>query len=247
RAGLWGGLALGALGLENANLLVEPVRDALQLVHRRVVLVGLGLIELGLLVVRDLGSGGGQRGLVLAFQAVQVGVGGVVEIGDGLLARQHLLHRGGVAVRDTLRRAGRGALGKDGRGGKCKGGERRGGIDRLHTRPPGECRYGKSWRRRRPAPRCRQIVSIAASLTRSLYPASQYCSILRRSAASGSRPRAAPWLSTRCAVCVEPGIATVTAGCEMTYLSRNCPQLATSIWAAQGGRRRRCAWRSRLP
>src|SRR5579872_2218083 len=71
--------------------------------------------------------------------------------------------------------------------------------------------------------------------------ASQYCSIRRRSAASGTRPRPAPWLSSRWLILVEPGIAQVTAGCEMTYLRKNCAQLVTSMSAAQGGRARSAA------
>src|SRR5690606_36088410 len=64
---------------------------------------------------------------------------------------------------------------------------------------------------------------------------SQYCSIRRRIAASGSRPRPAPWLSSRFLTCVVPGIVTVTAGCETMYFRNTCAQLDASNSAAQSG------------
>src|SRR5690606_24198754 len=50
---------------------------------------------------------------------------------------------------------------------------------------------------------------------------SKNSSCLRRSAASGRRPIAAPKLSFTCSTRRVPGIATVTAGCEMMYLRKN--------------------------
>jgi hypothetical protein len=79
----------------------------------------------------------------------------------------------------------------------------------------------------------RRDTSCAAPLPQA--DASQNCSIFRRMAASGTRPRAAAWLSSRCANLGEPGIAQVTAGCDITYLRKNWLQLDTSISAAQSG------------
>src|SRR5690606_12258722 len=67
---------------------------------------------------------------------------------------------------------------------------------------------------------------------------SQNRSISRRSAASGSRPRAAAWLSSRWRTCVVPGIATLIAGWDTTYFRSSCAQLAASISAAKSGNSR---------
>src|SRR6185312_11312854 len=76
--------------------------------------------------------------------------------------------------------------------------------------------------------------------------ASQVCSIRRRRAASGRRPRPPARLSTRCLTCVVPGTAHVTAGCESAYFNITCAQLVASISAAQSGRGWALALRSRL-
>jgi hypothetical protein len=44
--------------------------------------------------------------------------------------------------------------------------------------------------------------------------------MVRRGAAAGGRPRAAPRLSSTCAGWVLPGMAQVRAGCETTYSRR---------------------------
>src|SRR5690606_12764769 len=61
---------------------------------------------------------------------------------------------------------------------------------------------------------------------------SQYSSIFLRCAASGKRPRPACWLSSRCATVVVPGIAAVTAGCEMMYFRKNCAHVVAPNSAA---------------
>ena len=56
-----------------------------------------------------------------------------------------------------------------------------------------------------------------------------------RIASSGSRPYPAPMLSIRCLGLLVAGIAQVTAGCEMTYLRKNCAHDLQSNSAAHDG------------
>src|SRR5262245_50761240 len=97
-------------------------------------------------------------------------------------------------------------------------GVHRGGVDRLASAEPAQADIRN----------LRIVVRTTGLLAVAGHSPSKYFSILRRISASGRRPRAAPRFSSRCSTFVVPGIATVTAGCETTYLRNSWAKLVTS-------------------
>src|SRR6185503_5194178 len=74
---------------------------------------------------------------------------------------------------------------------------------------------------------------------------SQYWTILRRIAASGSAPRAASRLSSMYSGLSVPGMTAVTAGCPRMNLRKNCAQVLAPNSAAKSGNGRLPALRNR--
>src|SRR5580693_430940 len=63
-----------ALGLVDADLLVEAIGNTLELIDRGVVLLHLDLLHVSLLLRSELVAGGGHRSLVLELDARHVGI-----------------------------------------------------------------------------------------------------------------------------------------------------------------------------
>src|ERR1700687_5210158 len=114
------------------HLLVEAVGDALQLSDRGVVPLGLDMIQLVFLLVRQLASSLSHRSLMFLLDAIEVDTDRRVIFGDRFLYRDHFAETGRIAVRDLFRRRRIRTIGMD----RCprQRGERGNGNKQFHTK-----------------------------------------------------------------------------------------------------------------
>jgi hypothetical protein len=74
-----------------------------------------------------------------------------------------------------------------------------------------------------------------AAIAQRIYSAETYFTMRARVLSSGKPPIPACMLSMRCSNLLVAGMAQVTAGCEITNLSKNCAHVAQPISLLHGG------------